>query len=140
MKAIEQRIQNLKEEIEKLEKFNLDVFFDKLSKMGVVKFHWKQYSPYFNDGEACEFSVHDEPLDIEFEDGSEFGDSYDLYDGSWDNKEFAHPNHKAFYEFDFLGELGLSEGACEDCFGNHVRVYVDVKNRDIYTEEYTDHD
>lgn len=39
---------------------------------------WRQYTPYFNDGEACEFSVHDFEMKIEGapEDGSEsdYGD------------------------------------------------------------------
>jgi len=44
---------------------------------------WTQYTPYFNDGEPCEFSVHDGACSILVN-----GEQYD-----WDNKE-----QKALYE------------------------------------------
>jgi hypothetical protein len=55
---------------------------------GVEAVRWQQYTPYFNDGEACEFGVG-EPLvklagDDENEDGWEYSEGYrsgyELYD------------------------------------------------------------
>lgn len=39
---------------------------------------WTQYTPYFNDGEPCEFGLHGVGL---FTDKGEFEDSSDPYDG-----------------------------------------------------------
>lgn len=30
----------------------------------IRRIQWRQYTPYFNDGEACEFSVHDRSFDL----------------------------------------------------------------------------
>lgn len=71
---------------------------------GLVAIRWAQYTPHFNDGDACEFSVH-EPY-FKFEDtGDDAGDyedgfisSYDL-DYDWDNasrgKRYKTEDHAA---------------------------------------------
>lgn len=56
------------------------IFEDYFSKYGdiVYAIHWTQGTPSFNDGEACEFSVHDMYLSFTeegYEDGE--GDSYE---------------------------------------------------------------
>jgi hypothetical protein len=50
--------------------------FDKHPKLKAVR--WKQYTPYFNDGEPCEFSVHDPYILFEGcpEDGGDYEDGY----------------------------------------------------------------
>ena len=53
---------------------------------GVESVKWDQYTPYFNDGDACEFSVYDARVKVtggdeeagDYEDG--FYDSYSLYE------------------------------------------------------------
>lgn len=47
----------------------LEALDDVLASDAVEAIRWTQYTPYFNDGEACEFSVH-EPY-IRFVDGDE---------------------------------------------------------------------
>lgn len=46
----------------------------------IRSFSWKQYAPYFNDGEACEFSVHEEWTVVLSEALQEATDCYDEID------------------------------------------------------------
>lgn len=99
---------------------------------------WEQYTPYFNDGDPCEFSVGeihyklasgDEEAGDE-EDGFEYLSSYGKPEG------FAEqPWYKA------LEELGSALSGSEDellaAFGDHVRVIVTKDGVDV--EEY-EHD
>lgn len=49
----------------------------------IHSFHWHQYTPYFNDGEPCTFSVHDVFMVLE-RDVDEYGDlTCDSYEGSF---------------------------------------------------------
>ena len=58
-------------------------FFAKYENV-VHSIFWTQYTPYFNDGEACEFSVHDSYLnliqDMDDEDFEDDGEGSLLYD------------------------------------------------------------
>lgn len=87
----------MSENMEKLEKLNLKmkVALDEIREMakangaelvrelaeplftlGVPKIRWTQYTPFFNDGDSCEFSVHDAHVFIEDEEDEVY--SYDL--------------------------------------------------------------
>jgi hypothetical protein len=68
---------------------------------------WSQYTPYFNDGEACTFSVRDPYLQDENED-----DEHDPYEGDDLPKGLA----KAWD--------ALPEDLMEKAFGDHVQVWV----------------
>lgn len=60
----------------------LSVVDDILAVPGVDSIRWRQYTPYFNDGEPCEFSVHD--VQVKLVDGDpEGGDYEDGYEDSW---------------------------------------------------------
>jgi hypothetical protein len=50
--------QKMKEKSKELMKEAFRDFLEKYSEV-VENVYWTQYTPYFNDGEACEFSVHD---------------------------------------------------------------------------------
>lgn len=63
---------------------------------------WEQYTPYFNDGDVCEFSVHGYSLRVAFHDAEPGDDDYyddgffriddgDLleYDYDYDNKDYS---------------------------------------------------
>ena len=54
-----------------------------LIKSPVVSIKWDQYTPYFNDGDSCEFTVFEEGAMIQFEDSEEFIESWD--NGTWDD-------------------------------------------------------
>jgi hypothetical protein len=114
---------------------------------------WKQYTPYFNDGEPCEFrSMHHYPtingndenygvseqpegvLDIVML-GSE-----EIYDENW--KKVKNPNYKPYYAEivksvkDFLNQF--DDDDMEDLFGDHVSVHITSEGIDI--QDYDSHD
>ena len=97
----------------------------------VQGFTWTQYTPYFNDGDSCEFSSnHDygsiliEDADGDLVDQDSFSDTqYTKYKGI--NEKFV----EAFPE--------LSDDDMEALFGNHVKVTVYPDKVDV--EEY-EHD
>lgn len=86
-KTLQEKINALNEEMKEkskvLMKQEFAEFFEKYD--GVVhSLFWTQYTPYFNDGESCEFSVHDVWLtlqsdseDDDFEDDGEGSTVYD---------------------------------------------------------------
>lgn len=85
----------------------------------VEKVRWNQYTPYFNDGDTCEFSAHIDSLAINDD---------EMYDGSDENADAAD---------DFSTALGeIPEEMLKEIFGDHVEVIV---NRDgtVETEEYS---
>ncbi len=65
----------------------------------IRRIQWRQYTPYFNDGEACEFSVHDRSFDLAplpTDDGPTgnpialpVGDDEDDYEDEDDDQEWA---------------------------------------------------
>lgn len=86
-KFLQERINDLnnqmKEKSKVLMKEEFAVFFEKYDGV-VANLFWTQYSPYFNDGEACEFGVHDVWLtlqsDIDNEDYDDDGEGSTVYD------------------------------------------------------------
>lgn len=82
-KTLQQRIEALNVEMQEkskvLMKEALRDFFEQYD--GIVhNLFWTQYTPYFNDGESCEFSVHDVYItltsDVDDEDLEEGSDVY----------------------------------------------------------------
>jgi len=95
---------------------------------------WTQYVPYFNDGDACEFSVNEAVLklkDSEYDEGNCY---YDLYDQTLSKKQELI--------LDNVNELILSntlEDALKDMFGEHSLVKYIVKTGKFEVEDW-DHD
>ncbi|WP_326827412.1 hypothetical protein [Streptomyces sp. NBC_01751] len=125
----------------------------------ITEFGWTQYTPYFNDGDVCEFSVGEiwvrttEDVDS---DEQEF-DDYDLtlwahpslgrvnyeYRGEWPNREYVElgyegPNEKRYRNAKALNEAltsGAYENALLDAFGDHA--LVTVREAGIEVEFYS---
>lgn len=114
---------------------------------------WRQYTPYFNDGEACEFrSAHDYP-NINGNDEN-YGESEqpegvldivklgseEIYDENW--KMVKNPDYNPYYNEivktvkEFLNQFDDED--MEDLFGDHVIVHITSNGVDV--EEYEDHD
>lgn len=133
-------------------------FFDKYKDVTGVR--WKQYTPYFNDGEPCEFSVHSleylrndaKDDDGDYEDGWMLAASSWLFENPHDDKdgykarrrkELSEPwgSEEKYVEFnnDF-NELddaiqNIPEDVMQDLFGDHAEIIV---TRDgIEVEEYS---
>jgi hypothetical protein len=84
----------------------------------MLNFSWTQYTPYFNDGDACTFSVHNYP-EINGE------DSYG---------ETTAELRPAFKEVEALIG-GIDEPTMEAMFGDHVKI---VCQRDgVQVNEYS---
>lgn len=102
--------------------------FDKHPKLESVS--WRQYTPYFNDGDACTFGVHAEYPDIVFA-------GEDIEYSSWRCDEHYSPEVNAAMAdmLPVLKFLSDNEELAELAFGDHVEVIV---TRDmVSTQEYS---
>ncbi|MCW2902217.1 MAG: hypothetical protein JWO67_4482 [Streptosporangiaceae bacterium] len=104
-----------------------------LTAPGVEAVKWHQYTPSFNDGDPCEFGVHEFYVRVAGTD-EEAGDYEDGFLGGYDselNDAVKTP----------LRNLGSAGGHCEDflreSFGDHAQVTATAKGFEI---EYYDHD
>src|SRR4051812_44393113 len=84
-------------------------------------FNWRQYTPYFNDGDPCEFSVHRDELDFEY-DGKEFESVSE--DGSHYGDDASTPEFCAAVKDVFELVRAFDEDDLEQMFGDHVEVFV----------------
>jgi hypothetical protein len=95
----------------------------------VDSFSWRQYTPFFNDGEACEFSPG-----IDYPSVTISGESYDEYD--------TPDQYKGIHEevADLLGQFHSDEYFT--MFGDHKAITVsrDGSTIKIDVDDYEDHD
>lgn len=101
------------------------VFFD--AHPTVTKVRWTQYTPYFNDGDECVFTVH---ADCELA----FGDDDELQD-AWDRKDrdAVAPIYKAARQL----VDGVPDEVMEAVFGDHAEI---TATRDGFDVEEYQHD
>ena len=106
---------------------------------------WTQYTPYWCDGDICEFGVNLDLLYIngEYEDGGEidchYPTTYDVVDGQY--KDIPNPNYDAAcgepYE-EFKGVLeSIPQEFFKEIYGDHLTITV---YRDRVDVEAFDHD
>lgn len=132
-------------------------FFAKYPQVRAIT--WTQYTPYFNDGDSCEFSVHEPHIFVvdqtegrdsgeEIEDDTDISsmspyDGYDIYalnaavsarrdypDLNWVTQEFID-------DFESFVAFTSDEDTMETIFGDHTQVIIAPTG--ITTVEY-DHD
>ncbi len=94
--------------------------FEKYPELGVVT--WDQYTPYFNDGEECVFSVHD-PCLIPAADLDEDKWEYQFYNGKLRGPKADTIPTAALDAFDELWGA-LPEEILKEVFGDHVTITV----------------
>jgi hypothetical protein len=124
--------------------------------------HWRQYTPYFNDGEPCEFSVHepeffgkgvdsdgeetDDPNEIDFDESydhqlPESNSNGQVYEGYISGKGAqyrpATEIEKARHALSQIISADSLEETLRYAFGDHVEVIVTANG--IEAREY-DHD
>ena len=152
MKAI-QKIQELQKALdEKLRSFGQEQFFPIFEEFfkaypGVEYIHWKQYTPYFNDGDACVFRVDDAGILLSEEMAKDYckkaDEDYNEVDASED-PDYGNPRYieEATYngEFPKLKEAwgSIPESLFLAAFGDHVQVTV-KRDGTVNVEDY-DHD
>ena len=132
-------------------------FFEK--NPGITAVIWTQYTPYFNDGDTCEFSVHDayftnaegEDFDDVTSYGEYEGDKEGVWsEGSWILTSDGEYSKKHREGMDLTGVDAASveklsgliqssemEDVMKAMFGDHVRV---VATREGFDVEDHDHD
>ena len=112
-------------------------FFDRCPK--IEKVVWAQYAPHFNDGDACEFGVH-EPDIYAF--GVSNPEDDDYYEGEYhygEHNDLDKQSAKVWQELE-LGKL-FNYGACEQvmefAFGSDAMV---IATRDGFEITEYEHD
>ena len=121
-------------------------FFDK--NPGVTAIVWTQYTPYFNDGDTCEFNVNDatftnapDPENVRW--GDYDGDEEKAADGSeifaWESWGDAPEglNVEMCKAFDRMICSSEMEDVMKAMFGDHVKV---VATREGFDVDDYDHD
>jgi len=114
-------------------------FFKKVPEVKVIK--WTQYTPYFNDGDTCEFSVHgivfsnaegDEIFNVstwgEYE-GEQEG--IFAFEGTYGLPVELENREEQIKEMESLIYNGAMEKVLEATFGDHVQVTVTAKGIDV---------
>ena len=84
-------------------------------------FGWKQYTPYFNDGDECRFSAHTDEPDINGIRGYEIHEARTYSTGSYPAKHEELVKAKDIVT-EFLGNFYDSD--LKDMFGDHVKITV----------------
>lgn len=143
----------------------LDALDELLAVPGVIAVRWRQYTPYFNDGDPCVFSIYgaevavegdkaetyyENDLGYEFETNQQiFRDVYDLYD--YDQPGYTYENRplkkiagvdtmqlqKALKKFEEVLESGTHYVVLQQKFGDPAEV---TANKDGFHVEFYEHD
>ncbi len=114
-------------------KFLVELFAPLFAEHPEVKgLKWTQYTPYFNDGDTCEFSSHHEDAEILFaepDDSAADADEDEESDGEYyiptDRFGYDSKEYKAAAKIQekFTAEFPeLSDDDMESLFGDHVEV------------------
>jgi len=131
-----------REKSQKIFKEGFSAFFEQVPLIKAVS--WTQYTPYFNDGEACVFSVGDvcflteKGLEDFIEDGGGYAEEYAAGDKSC-YEEVYHVG-LTVEDFDKIKDFkhflsGIPEDVYEHIFGDHV--YVIATKDGFEVEEYS---
>jgi len=130
----------------------VDVFKEFFEKHPEVKFvTWTQFTPYFNDGEPCVFSMYGPEfcLDdrINIQDFIDSDQDFDVYldnltdELSVEGQEFEYyypSSYKLENDLDAFGQfLGSMEGIFYNVFGDNQRVVITPEKIEIM--EYNEH-
>lgn len=109
-------------------------FFDEHP--NVVGLRWSQYTPYFNDGEPCEFAVHD--FNFKFEGTPEDAEDEDGYEYVYDHSSAkSTPGQRAAKRWVRQNLESIDDEVFQASFGDHVKV---TATREGFTVEEYDHE
>lgn len=141
--AIKEEMKRLRDEARsKVKNFfikGMDTIFDTFSEVKSVS--WTQYTPYFNDGEPCEFWCNSDDFCVNgYDDYDEEGDEGEINVLDYDyNNGRQYKYHKGEEISNAIGGFlkQLDKDDFKTMFGDHATVI--VKKGEITVEEY-DHD
>jgi|SRR6185503_3542299 hypothetical protein len=149
-----EELKQMNAELEELKKIHLEKsksMFTKISKMLFDKhpklesFGWRQYTPYFNDGDECTFSAHTDEPDINDINGYDFSrqriTDYNSTKVEGKYQEIDNPQYNPDLDLarqDVVSLLnGVDDSVLRQMFGDHVHIKVTSESTEV--EEY-DHD
>ena len=137
-KELQEQLKNIKEQMQetasKAFKQGCQSIFDEHPQL--TSFTWMQYTPYWNDGDVCEFSVHkDYPYatwaneeDVEYDSawGDELWTRYEVRKGE------VEPTYKETVAMAVTGLLeAIDDDTLKAIFGDHVVIRVTRQGMDI---------
>lgn len=157
-----EKLAKMQEEMQTVLKDAFKEIFEKAPHLAAIT--WTQYTPYFNDGDECTFSVHDAYLltdGYEEELGEDFNfDPYDAdgaesafltkpvpfyfeSDSSWAKdavsnwKKWEHKEESELVESMINSVFGIDNDIFRACFGDHAKV---LATREKFIIEEYSHD
>lgn len=141
--ALKNELKTLREEIKEKSKIIFKEASAELFKQHptLKEFSWTQYTPYFNDGDACNFGVHNDEISFTTDDGEEEywsgGGHYSTKDGRYVHVPAGDTSHNraGLSALEFLHHFDKDD--YEALFGDHVRVVV---TKDGVTAQECSHD
>jgi len=139
VEEIKEKIQTLQEDYQKEAGKAIyqlaTIIFEKFDYL--VDIRWKQYIPYFNDGDACTFSLATPECTIKYEDED--------YTSQWEDIDL--PEEAQYLYEDVCKELKAfsnflygNKVVIEHIFGNNVEVILTRDSQVAQIDQYTDHD
>lgn len=139
MKEVKKLQKKMERELQKMISSAVQEFFE--NHPGVISFRWQQYTPYFNDGEPCYFSVYpyfEDSLIVLNDNGKEYEEEY-----LWSSSK-RHPYWNTVEGVSARKELKVLkkvfskyEDQMEAIFGDHCEV---VATKDGFEVSEYDHD
>lgn len=120
LEAFETKIEELKQEFQSLFQDRLKVLFDAVPVLEAIDLI--QYTPYFNDGDTCEFGIKS----IGFYDEKDFESDYDA---NFDSPPEQEALKDALTQF-----IYRNEDLMKSLYGDHVQVT--ITREETTTEEY----
>ena len=109
-------------------------FFDTYPEVKAVT--WTQYTPYFNDGDACNFFVNDFEIDDEYEDDEDC-DEDEYEDDEDDDQEAVGSSFTDAYKALSILQSSIPDDVLLNVFGDHMGV---TATRDGFNSYSIDHD
>lgn len=124
----------------------------------IVKFGWRQYTPYFNDGEPCIFRARspwfqtvdeDEDadryeLEVDYRKHPSLGKLAGEYRGTYPDRKFVETGYEGSHEatmraclaLDAALESGAFDDVLQDNFGDHADITVTRDGIEVETYEH----
>lgn len=151
VKDIEDNIENLIEDFEKVKKeyqtklqkaFKqaFKIFWDQNPKIRAVV--WQQYTPYFNDGEPCEFGRHDlwamtKEGYKKWKEDSGYAEEYCAYTVDWEHRKSTNYKKDEYKYIPNEGETGITDEECTQV-AKHIELISKLPN-EIFLDMFGDH-
>lgn len=117
LQDFEEKVQQLKKDFQALFQDRVKIVFDAVPDLESIQII--QYTPYFMDGDACEFSIHSVSFYNEEEP-----------DSDWDF-DFDSPSDQQSLKDALKGFIYTNENLMCDMFGDHAQITITREGTDV---------